>query len=363
MLQAGGLLAGVVSLIMTFGGSARAEPSPFTMANYPVQAEAKDAVTAKKIALDDGQAAAFQSLLKRIVPVTAYSTLDRVKSAQAARYIAGTSVRSEQNSSTAYYATLDFAFSPDAVRDLLAREGVPFVDTQAALVTLVPVTLTEAGVAPVQGPGQWGGIWSGLDLVNTLTPLRIGTPKPGIGSDTLQQLEQGAGPALSSLAAEYGSERVVVAIAKVDTAGGRLQVTLSGQDAVGPIVWTHTYRNNDGDVAYAMEYAAVVSLGVLEGRWKTVQARDMGGLDVVAGPSAPLRIEVLFDSAAEWYRLQQMISGRPGVQDFQVGSVSPRRAEVSLRYPGGGQQLANGLARQGISLTNSNGRWVLRESY
>lgn len=363
MLQAWGLLAGIVAWLMTFAVAVAAEPSPFTMANYPVQAQAKDAVTAKKIAIEEGQAAAFQSLLKRIVPVTAYAALDRVKSVKAAQFIEGTSVRSEQNSSTAYYATLDFAFSAKAVRELLRREGVPFVDAQAAPVTLVPVTLKLAGGAPEQGLGQWGGVWSSLDLTNTIAPLRVAALKPSIPADMVRQFEQGTGGAFSSLTTEYGSDRVVAAVAEIDSAGGRLKVTLSGQDAAGPIVWTHTYRISDGDVAYAMEYAAVVSLGVLEGRWKAVKASDMGGLDVMAGPLTPLRIEVLFGSAAEWYRLQQTISGRPGVQDFQVGAVSARRAEVSLRFPGGGQQLANGLARDGISLTNNGGQWVLRESY
>lgn len=364
VLRAGGLLAGALSCLAVLVPIAAAEPSPFTVANYPVQAQAKDAVTAKRIAIEDGQTAAFRSLLKRIVPVSAYQSLDRVKAAEASRFLEGTSVRSEQNSSTVYYASLDFAFSAKAVRELLRREGVPFVDTQAPTVTLVPVTIPAEGAAPAQGLGKWGGIWSNLDIVNTLTPLRIAEWKPGMAADTLTQLEQAAGGAgLRSLAAEYGSDLVLVAEAIVDSAKGRLKVTLSGQDAAGPISWTHTYRINDGDVDYAMEYAAVVSLGVLEGRWKAVKARDMGGLDAMAGPVASLRIEVLFDSPAEWYRLQEKISGRPGVQDFRVGAVSARRAEVALSYPGGGQQLANALARDGLSLTNTGGRWVLRESY
>ena len=41
------------------------------------------------------------------------------------------SVRSERNSSTAYIASLDFKFQPQAVRACLEREGLPFVDQQA----------------------------------------------------------------------------------------------------------------------------------------------------------------------------------------------------------------------------------------
>lgn len=356
------LLLAVV--FVPFGRVLAAESPVFTVANYPVQAQAKDAVTAKRLAIEDGQTAAFKSLLKRIVPVTAYAGLDRVKAVQPSKYISGMSVRSEQNSSTQYYASLDFSFSANAVRDLLQREGVPFVDEQAPSLTLVPVIIPSQGGAPAQGANNWASVWSGLDIVNTVSPLRVTGWKGGLPANTLQQLKNdGAGEAMRHLASAYGGERVVVAEAEVDKAAARLHVTLSGRDAAGPIAWKHSYRISDGDVAYAMEYAAVVSLGVLEGRWKAIKARDMGGLDVMASPASQIHIQVLFNSAAEWYRLQQDISGRPGVQDFQVGSVSARGAEVALRFPGGGQQLANVLARDGISLTNNGGQWVMRKSY
>lgn len=362
LLRAGGLLTGIFACGSAFlSAGAKAEPSAFTVANYPVQAEAKDAVTAKRIAIEDGQAAALRSLLKRIVPVTAYQALDRIKAEQASRLVSGMSVRSEQNSSTGYYASLDFTFSPNAVRELLRREGVPFVDTQAAPVTLVPVTI--AGGVPGKGLGEWGKIWSGLDIVNTVAPLRVAEWKAGLPSDALQQIKTASGAAMGRLAAEYGGDRVVVAEAEIDKAAGRLNLSISGQDAAGPIIWTHSYRITDGDVAYAMEYAAVVTLGVLEGRWKAIKARDMGGVDVMTAGAEPVRIQVLFGGAAEWYRLQQMVSKQPGVEGFQVEAVSARRAEVALHFPGGGQQLANVLARDGISLTNDGGQWVLRQAY
>lgn len=359
--RAGGLLAGIACWLALLSSGVKAEPSVFTIANYPVQAEAQDAVTAKRIAIEDGQAAAFRSLLKRIVPVTAYSVLERIRTEQASRFVSGVSVRSEQNSSTEYYASLDFAFSPNAVREFLRREGVPFVDTQAAPVTLLPVTVS--GGVPSKGLGDWGRIWNGLDIVNTVAPLRVAEWKAGVPSDTLKQIKMGSGAAMGRLAAEYGGDRVVVAEAEIDKAAGRVNVSLSGQDAAGPIMWTHSYRIADGDVAYAMEYAAVVALGVLEGRWKAIKARDMGGLDGMTAAAAPVRIQVLFGGAAEWYRLQQLLSEQPGVEGFQVEAVSARRAEVALRFPGGPQQLANVLARDGFSLTNDGGQWVLRQAY
>ena len=98
----------------------------FTVANYPVEARADNAVAAKDKALADGQQAAFRSLLKRLVPVTAYAAHQAaLPTVKAGDLVDGVRVRSERNSSTDYIASLDFSFQSKAVRDLLRREGIP----------------------------------------------------------------------------------------------------------------------------------------------------------------------------------------------------------------------------------------------
>src|SRR5882724_4780838 len=61
----------------------------FTVGNYPVEARADNAVAAKTQALADGQQAAFRSLLKRLVPVTAYPRIRRLASVKAGDLIDG----------------------------------------------------------------------------------------------------------------------------------------------------------------------------------------------------------------------------------------------------------------------------------
>ena len=165
-----GALAGLAPI------AAHAAPSKvYTVANYPVEATAKDAVAAKEKAHAEGQQAAFGALLKRLVPVTAYNRIDHLKFMRAADYMDGVAVRSESNSSTRYIASLDFSFQADAVRGLLSREGVPFVEEQAPRMVLVPVTAeTKDGATHYTAArGAWASVWNGLDLDNTLTPLKI----------------------------------------------------------------------------------------------------------------------------------------------------------------------------------------------
>src|SRR5262249_1678749 len=125
--------------ILFAAGAAVASDKVYTVANYPVEAAAADAVAAKRKALAGGQQAAFRSRLKRRRPVTAQSKAKQFASVQAADLIDSVRVRSERNSSTEYIATYDFTFRAKAIRDMLRREGIAFTDEQAPVTVVIPV--------------------------------------------------------------------------------------------------------------------------------------------------------------------------------------------------------------------------------
>lgn len=332
----------------------------FTVANYPVEAVAKDAVAAKEKAHADGQQAAFGALLKRLVPVTSYAQIDRLKAQPAANFADGVAIRSETNSRTEYIASLDFSFRPASVRDMLQRAGVPYVDEQAAEAVIVPVMAqaeANGGTRFRPGGATWVDAWKGLDLENSLTPLRIGTLTPAIGDDIVTAALQGDDRAERVLTTEYKADLVLFAVAEIDEAGRQLNVTLAGIDTAGIVAWKRGYRIADGDVDYAMQLAAVVSLGVLEGRWKVAKLEEGGGF---AAGGSRVEMAVAFSSIDEWDDMRRQILEIPGIDDVRIGAVSATTADVSVRYPGGGASLAPVLQRYGLTLTGSGGFWSLR---
>lgn len=339
---------------------------PFTIANYPVDASAKDAVAAKEKAIADGQTAALRSLLKRLVPVTQYQGLDRLRNVKAADYVDGFSIRSEQNSGTRYIASLDFNFEPNSVRQLLQSQGVPFVDEPAPVVTLVPVQRQAGGTGAefTAATGPWARVWPELDVTNSLAPLQISPLKPSVHSDTIAGYLNGQGTPDQIMATEYGSEQVVVAIAEIDKAAGRIHVTLAGRDGVAPLLWKRSYRITDGDVGYAMELAAVISQGVIEGRWKALKNGEFSGAGAsfggAGGGLADVTLDVQFQSMTEWNDIRGRILDLPTVDDVRVGNVSAGNAQVVVKYPGGGAALASELGRQGLQMQQSGAGWMVR---
>lgn len=358
------LFGACIAIWGTPQAQARGESRIFTVANYPVQAKAANAVAAKEQAIADGQRAAFRSLLKRLVPVTAYSRLKTLGETDPQSLVDGFVVRSERNSTTEYIASLDFAFRPDAIRNLLRRENLPFIEEQAPEVVLI-AAVREGGKLARSGSvaKAWLDIWSDLDLKNTLTPVKLAEVKPFVHDDTLNLLATGDDSANRVLGNEYGGENVLAAIADIDQPAGRVHITLAGRDAQGSFNLKRSYRIFDGDVGYAMELAAVVSMGIVEGRWKAVKAQRYGGVAALSAGGEPVRMQVEFQGLADWNALRTRLQETPGVGEIQVDAVSARAADIQVSFPGGGPALADALAARGLSLRSIGGNWFLRSSF
>lgn len=372
-MGAAGVVGAVALLLGPTGNIAPLAAQPvYTIANFPVEATAGNAVAAKERALADGRQAALRSLLKRIVPATAYDRLKGAKAAKAAELINGVVVRSERNSETEYLANLDFSFQPNAVRELLQREGIPFVDNQAPELIVIPVYVPPAGgqgpvppsLSPPRGSKMWADIWGALDLEHALTPVRLSQLKAGVSPETIAALKEGDGNALASLTRAYASDRVLVAVAEPDLAAKRLHVTLAGQDAVGAFVLKRSWRLALDDAAYAAELAAVVALGTLEGRWKAVKAPSAAGSGGRYGAAVmPVHMYVEFHNMRQWQGMREQLAQVPGLEDMEIGGLSARSADVEARFPGGAEALAAALANMGLDARPIGGTVQVRPAY
>lgn len=365
-----GLALAAVAFPVSAASAAGAADNIFTVGNYPVEARAKDAVTAKNTALADGQQAALRSLFRRLVPVTAYRKLKAMPPVKAADFVDGVSVRSERNSTTDYIATLDFSFQPAAVRDILRRSQIPFVDSQALQTVLIPLYRPKLDAPFESGGGLWYDAWKGLDLVHTLSPLKLEALRPGIAPDVVQSLIKNANGADKILADEYKSPRVLIAIAEPDATGKKLSVTLVGTDAVGSFSLQRNYRLNPAEKSYTAELAAIVCLGVLEGRWKAGKGGAVGGVDIAAGGDSTsatgdgaIHLTVEFATLPEWNDMRTRLLAADGAFDLAVGSVSARSAEVSVRHGGGVQGLTEALATNGLTMSQTGSAWRVQSTF
>ena len=186
--------------------------------------------------------------------------------------------------------------------------------------------------------------------------------KADIHQDAVGQLVDGDTSPLRIFNGEYGTQTLIIAIAEPDPTGRKLLVTSVGEDAVGPIFLKRAFRMQAGDLAYTAEYAAVVGLGILEGRWKSVKVKTPLGPMVSAGSLArsdELQLAVEFNGLEEWDEMSRKLGATTGVSQLQPVTLNPQGGEVRLRYAGAIEDLRRALYSQGLMLQNKGGLWVL----
>lgn len=387
ILLLSGLL--VISSVMPLLAQAGRQGSPvYTVSNFQVWAEAKNAVSAKKAALDDGKVIALRMLMKRLTLQTSYKDLPEIAVKDTGRYIQSLSVQDERNSKTEYLATMDFQFSEDAVKQLLASNGIPFYDRQGPEVTLVPIVDqsllgSEEGQKPVISQRDWVTSFKTLDLSHGLVPLKIGQRLGTIDESVLVALIRGEGQALTGLYQAYGKPNVVIALLSSAQSRNKLRLTLVGRDGVGDILYKRDFLISGGDVLQAADLAAEVALGMFEQRLKLLNIKtqrvavkkpvevlpwqtDLQEAPPVEGwqgevGGARITMRVQFSGLRHWQQIRRKLADVPGLEDINIERLSARGAEVTCQFPGGGEALRAQLAALGMRLQPEGGGWVLSD--
>jgi len=331
--------------------------SVFVIANLSVEAEAKDAVLAKKKALETAQRRAMGILMRRLAPFGAYERLPSPKLSIIEELIEGYSVQRESNSATRYLATLDFTFQSNAVRQFLSGYGIPFAEGQASTVMLLPVFVNNGKIVRTTA-NPWRKAWRGLDLVNTVTPVKLAAVGGAVTAKVIEGLQANDDSAFEALTAAYKSERFVVALASYDEDSGKLTSHYYGVDAAGAVKLVRDDRVWEGDIRASANHAAMVGLGILEGRWKAVKtpAGAAGG----GGTQMAFGVTVEFAGLQQWQQMRARLTRVPGVQALKITSLSARSADVTLQYPGGAERLSHQLGAFNLFLENAGEAWILR---
>ncbi len=353
-LSALGLLFAVSS------APARAQKTDvYTVAKLSVDIKAKDAVTAKGIALAQARTRALHTVFQRIAPFNSFDRLPALKPASIEDMLTGFSVRRERNSSTRYIATLDFTFQAQAVRKVLSGRGIAISDQQSERITVLPVFITK-GKIDQSGRDPWRTAWNNLDLENAIVPVRLARAGPSFTMDKLSRLIGGDVSAFVDLREKYETRTLVLAIAEPASDAKTLTTRLFGVDQVGSVSLARNVPVYKGNVKSAAREAAEITLGVFAGRWKLIQTpRSGSGIDSTPGEVA---VVVEFSGIQEWKAIRGRLVKIPGVIDLDIKSLSARTAQLVFQFPGGASGLARAVGAHGLAMQGADNSWILRSN-
>ncbi len=352
---------------------AQAADSLYEVAKISVDITAKDAVAARDQGMAEAQMRAVKTVLQRLLPLSAQDQLPEFSPEDVEGLVNGVSIRSEQNSTTRYIATLDVSINEPGIKKLLQDQAIPYSEARAASISILPLVIAGGSVTSEGGEG-WRQAFEQLDLAHSATPATILRARSGLSLDTVKAVLAGDAQALASMQAEYGYGPLVLAVG--ETANGEFVTRLAGTDSVGAINFGRSDKLSADSRTVARE-AAAIAFGIIENRWKVSQAPEAPATAVKyeegAGAPAPEQdaapkgevprnvvAQVEFSSLKDWQDIRGRLMNVAGIEALEVNTLSARAALVTFDYAGSLGHLQQVLGQNGFEFGDREGTFVLR---
>ena len=356
-----------------FAASAQAADSLYEVAKISVDVTAKDAVAARDEGMAEAQMRAVKTVLQRLLPLSAQDQIPEFTPEDIEGLVNGVSIRSEQNSTTRYIATLDVSVNEPGIKKLLQDQAIPYSESRAPSISILPLVIAGGSIKSEGGEG-WRQAFEQLDLAHSATPATILRPRPGLSLDTVKAVLAGDAQALATMQADYGYGPLVLAVG--EAAKGEFVTRLAGTDSVGAINFGRSDKLSADAQTIARE-AAATAFGIIENRWKVSQAPEASPTEVKyeEGTGAPAAeqgaapkgevprnvvAQVEFSSLKDWQDIRGRLMNVAGIEALEVNTLSARGASVTFDYAGSLGHLQEVLGQNGFEFGDREGTFVLR---
>jgi hypothetical protein len=342
-----------IRLIFAFGlflATPVAAGNVFQVDRIKVDVSATSTTLARSTALQQGQARALTTAMRRLAKQEEWEKLPDIRTLDIENMVEVLRISDEKTGPTRYLATLSVQFKAAPLRDLLRSYGVAVSEVQNKPALLLPVLEDLKGLQ-AWGEHWWQTGWSDFDIDNNPAPLLL--PLGDLDDSLIANAEDiliGDPTKLQMLNDRYGTQTVIVAHALADVEG-QLGVTayIFGEEESDVIV--RTYRT--GEPHEDMGRVAIDEIAsALAERWKQVAA-------VASDEKQTLRARAAYSSLKEWTRLLARLNEAKLVRDVTIVELAKGHAYIDLAYIGSVTQLGGNLGQRGLVLAEGEAGWTV----
>jgi hypothetical protein len=345
-------------------------PSPFTVANVTVEAQAADSVEAKRAATQTAETRAFRTLVSRLTDFRAAPRIPDMQPPEIERLVSDIQVRGEGVTGTSYIATFGVTFSERAITALFSRHGVIPILDRGPEILIVPVYI-EDGTARTGDRNPWRNALLELDLTHALVPAKVAPVRQDITAAIANTYTTNASAGVEALKTQHHASQVVLAVASTGGGSDILTLKLAGTDAMGLFSLQRNVKASDSADEPLMRAAARLAFETVQERWKLtrdsfVQGTAAGeagagpgsgtgtasGAGYITGETASILLTAQFSGLKEWQTIRSRLQNLPGVQNWDLKSVNPRSATISFDFPGGAGRLTAMAGAHGLAVEN-----------
>ena len=352
------LLAALILVVLTGLRPAGAQEA-YRITGITVDATAESAVAAREMALETGQREGLRQLLRRLTRADDAGRLPDTEGLPVERYVQSFEIADERVGPTQYLATLNIAYVPAQVRDLLRSAAIPYLEEAPDPVLVVPVLAGE------QGPDLWGEAnpWRAAWNAGVTSPLvEIRLPLGDLGDVTTlppDLLAAGDGDALGALGQRYGAPLVILAQARLAPGPEGLaavEVEARAADALATPFLAEVVAATAGEEETAL-LARAVERTVL-----AIEDELKRRLLIREDELARLQLGVPLADLSDWVQIKRTLGALPEVRRVDVDRFSRSGALITIGYVGDLDALIGVMERAGLSLAEENGAWQLRQA-
>lgn len=314
-------------------GAARADiKDVYTISGIPVDETGSTILEARDKAMAAARLSAARQLINKITLASDRNAVGGVQidGALASRFTAAVDVEEEVAGAGRYRGKLAVVLNPQVVRAHLDSLKVPYLDAQAPLALMVPVSSGNQ-----------------IAWITAFPERKPGALAPFVTTSSTAYSSFSGWTEMSGEAAPMNARRGIIAELQGRDGAWRVivtNVTAAGSEAVGATP----------PAATLADAAAAVST-LLDETWKQASIiRDTRRTQADA--------TVRFTSLAEWNTLRGALARSPLVSDFRTNAVAREGALVTFSYAGDESRLSSDLVQRGVMLRRENGKLTLRSA-
>ncbi|WP_340151685.1 DUF2066 domain-containing protein [uncultured Sneathiella sp.] len=342
----------------------------YVVRDISVDETASSAAAARTVAVRKGQERAVNALFRRLVPMPYHSSLPKLDESMITPLVASFQVANERTSAQRYLADLTFEFKRDDVRKLLRNNMLPFSESVADPILILPVYQEGERAYLWEFPNPWRTVW--VDIVDYgLRPQEPDSLRDDWAQPMIQPVLVPAGDltdikainvrealnldpaALSAIQEIYGASAVEVVTARSRTdADGTLllDVTRIRPDQETPPA-VQTYKGSEDSEAL-MQSVIFDLLARMQEDWKRQNVLDFSVENTLA-------VTTDISSLADWLAIQEKVQGLSAVSKTEVKDLTVEKAFWYVTFVGNMDRLAAALAQQDLTLADQGGYWTL----
>jgi hypothetical protein len=332
-------------------------PSVFTVANVRAEAEAADAVEAKKRATEMAKMRAFRLLISRLTDFRAQQRIPDLPVEEVERLVSDINIRGEGVSGTGYVANFGITFSERAAGAFFAHYNVIPILDRGPEILIVPVYI-EDGVTKTADRNPWRSALLALDLTHALVPAKVAPVRNDLTAAIANAYIANPASGVETLKSQYRTSQLLFAVASTGGGGDGIMLNLIGNDAAGQLSVLRKVRGQDAGEEPLLQAAARLAFETVQQRWKLtrdsyVQTTDDPASSPASGGATSLLVTAQYSGLKEWQTIRTRLQNLPGIQNWDLKAVNPREAQISFDFPGGADRLSAMAAGQGLSVENS----------